>query len=868
TKPLDSLKNWNNRFFWVDECVFPTAVEWQTNASKDGMSASGTYSVEAVKALDTHRTPIQKQPEALLCLVGISRRYYLGDDVYPIFHYDDDREMDLFSLIRAPNLTKEKTGSRPRAPHELPLLTLTAPRVIEMDEPTVATDSSGVPSAIERGHEGIGANAPSKSLRRDHADLRPSVTAGNQSNLNADFQEEIDVEKAGEEATQQYMLFLVWSTGSSNPQNKEEDAAFDGKEYHAEKPESAVNLSPSSSARSGRQDDMTKKKDKGKSIIEYFIGNIDFNAYFEDYSEDINNNVSVAGPIVPTAGQNYSNITNPISAAGPLNTNTSPTHGKSLFQDASQMLEREDITYSDHENVGGEADFNNLETSITVRFMMYQMVVKSAFLYGTIEEEVYVCQPLGFEDPDHLDKVYKVVKALYGLHQAPKAWYETLANYLLENGFHRGHIDQTLFIKKQKGDIMLVHIYVDDIIFGATNKDFCKSFEKLMKDKFQMSSMGELTFFLGLQVKQKKDGIFINQDKYVAEILKKFRLTEGKSASTPINTEKPLLKDPDGEDVDVHIYRSMIGSLMYLTSSRPDIMIALRLRFEQEAKLLKKPVAQVARRDKIIQARELEIKNLEVLLEAEAGIKRAAEEKSAGLKLERMHAQFSELQVSNERLSQQVDALQQQVSREESLKAAFEDYKRQQDQMVEQRCAKMDARLDAMSIDFDEELYPYMLTAITGRRWVIGYGLRLATMKYAESLETRQAFADVVSAGIAKGMSEGLKHRVEHGHAQRMIESLEAYDPEAEAKFAAALQSLKDLKLLLLDQLEGLKDAPMDVIMASLYLEDDTEGMLLNLYATSVPAPPSLPSRYTQRYATPRTLGHARKRLNWRMLLR
>nr|GFC51750.1 transposase (putative), gypsy type [Tanacetum cinerariifolium] len=143
-------KNWNNRFFWVDECVFPPAVEWRTNASKDAMPASGTYSVEAVRVLDTHRTPIRKQPEALLCLVGISRRYYLGDDVYPTFHYDDDREIDLFSLIRALNPTKVKTGSRPRAPHELPLLTLTAPRVIEMDEPVAATDSSGVPSVIER----------------------------------------------------------------------------------------------------------------------------------------------------------------------------------------------------------------------------------------------------------------------------------------------------------------------------------------------------------------------------------------------------------------------------------------------------------------------------------------------------------------------------------------------------------------------------------------------------------------------------------------------------------------------------------------------------------------------------------------------
>nr|GFA81555.1 putative ribonuclease H-like domain-containing protein [Tanacetum cinerariifolium] len=128
----------------------------------------------------------------------------------------------------------------------------------------------------------------------------------------------------------------------------------------------------------------------------------------------------------------------------------------------------------------------------------------------------------GFKDLDYPDKVYKVVKALYGLHQAPKAWYETLTNYLLENGFQRGKIDQILFIKRQKGDILLVHVYVDDIIFGSTNKDLCKAFEKLMKDKFQMSSMGEITFFLGLQVKQKKDEIFISQDKYVAEILKKF----------------------------------------------------------------------------------------------------------------------------------------------------------------------------------------------------------------------------------------------------------------------------------------------------------------------------------------------------------
>ncbi|GJU99019.1 putative ribonuclease H-like domain-containing protein [Tanacetum coccineum] len=172
----------------------------------------------------------------------------------------------------------------------------------------------------------------------------------------------------------------------------------------------------------------------------------------------------------------------------------------------------------------------------------------SAFLYGTIEEEVYVTQPPGFKDPDYPDKVYKVVKALYGLHQAPRVWYEILANYLLENGFKRGKIDHTLFIKNQKKRY-----------FACTG----------------MCSMGELTFFLGLQVQQKEDGIFISQDKYVAKILKKFNYSDVKSASTLVDLEKPLVKDGDADDVDVHLYRSMIGSLMYLIASRPDIMFAV-----------------------------------------------------------------------------------------------------------------------------------------------------------------------------------------------------------------------------------------------------------------------------------------------------
>ncbi|GJZ88195.1 putative ribonuclease H-like domain-containing protein, partial [Tanacetum coccineum] len=184
-------------------------------------------------------------------------------------------------------------------------------------------------------------------------------------------------------------------------------------------------------------------------------------------------------------------------------------------------------------------------------FIVYQMDVKSAFLYSTIDEEVYVSQPPGFVDPKHPKKVYKVVKALYGLHQAPRAWYATLSAFLEQSGYRRGTIDKTLFIKKDKKDIMLVQVYVDDIIFGSTKKSWCDEFEALMKNMFQISSMGELTFFLGLQVKQKEDGIFISQDKYVAEILKKFDLMNVKHASTPIETHKPLVKDEEATNVDL-----------------------------------------------------------------------------------------------------------------------------------------------------------------------------------------------------------------------------------------------------------------------------------------------------------------------------
>nr|GEZ89208.1 hypothetical protein [Tanacetum cinerariifolium] len=419
-------------------------------------------------------------------------------------------------------------------------------------------------------------------------------------------------EKAEEESVQQYVFFPVWSSGSNNPQNTDGDDAFKVKEpeFKGRKPQSEVHVFPSSSAQTKKHDDKTKREAKGKSHVESLKGYRNLSAEFEDFSDDSINDVNAVDSPVPVVGQILTNSTNTFSAAGHSNADVSPTHRKSSHRDSSQypddlnMPELEDITYfNDEEDVGAEADFTNLETTITVSpipttrvhkyhpvtqiigdlssatqtrgmtrvakdqgglsqinnddfhtctkwvfrnnkdergivvrnkarlvaqghtqeegidyeevfdpvarieairlflayasfmgFMVYQMDVKSAFLYGTIEEEVYVCQPSGFEDPDYPDK-----------------------------------------------------IYVDDISLGSTNKDLCKAFKKLMKDKFQMSSMRELTFFLGLQVKQKQDGIFISQDKYVVEILRKFGLTDRKSASTLIDTEKPLLKDLDGQ---------------------------------------------------------------------------------------------------------------------------------------------------------------------------------------------------------------------------------------------------------------------------------------------------------------------------------
>ncbi|GKV48215.1 hypothetical protein SLEP1_g55041 [Rubroshorea leprosula] len=176
-------------------------------------------------------------------------------------------------------------------------------------------------------------------------------------------------------------------------------------------------------------------------------------------------------------------------------------------------------------------------------FTLYQMDVKSAFLNGYIQEEVYVEQPLGFEDSSYPNHVYKLSKALYGLKQAPRAWYERLSSFLLANGFSRGRVDTTLFVKNKGQDILIVQIYVDDIVFGATNDFLCQEFSKAMQGEFEMSMMGELNFFLGLQIKQSKEGIFINQSKYTKEMLKKFGMETCKPIATPMSTSINLDKD-------------------------------------------------------------------------------------------------------------------------------------------------------------------------------------------------------------------------------------------------------------------------------------------------------------------------------------
>ncbi|WVZ58379.1 LOW QUALITY PROTEIN: hypothetical protein U9M48_008658 [Paspalum notatum var. saurae] len=200
-------------------------------------------------------------------------------------------------------------------------------------------------------------------------------------------------------------------------------------------------------------------------------------------------------------------------------------------------------------------------------FKLQQMDVKSAFLNGFIEEE----------SARFPDRVYKLRKALYGLKQAPRAWYARLKSFLLKSGFVMGSADKTLFRLSHGGDTLIVQIYVDDIIFGGSSHALVSSFAEQMSSEFEMSLMGELQFFLGLQIKQDLEGTFVHQAKYTRDILKKFNMGDSKPMKTLMSTNTALDADEDGEAVDQKKFRGMIGSLLYLTATRTDIQFAVCL---------------------------------------------------------------------------------------------------------------------------------------------------------------------------------------------------------------------------------------------------------------------------------------------------
>nr|GEW47570.1 hypothetical protein [Tanacetum cinerariifolium] len=413
------------------------------------------------------------------------------------------------------------------------------------------------------------------------------------------------------------------------------DDAFDDTEN-----ESEVHVSPSSSDKPKKHDEKAKREAKGKSPIDLSTRVRDLRDEFEEFSVNSTNGVNAASIPVTAVGPNSTNCTNSFNAAGPSDNNVSLNFEigkKSLFMDPSQYPDDLDmpalkyvIHSDDEEDVGAEADFSNLETSINVspipttrvykdhpvtqiigdlssapqKRSMTRMVKEQGGLTQINDKDFHTCMFASFLSQEEPKRVHQALKdpswieamqeellqfkmqKVWVLVDLPKGKRAIGSKWVFRNKKDKrgivignkarlvaqGHtqeegidykevfapvarIEAIWWSKHYMGCIKLLKlVYVDDIIFGSTNKKLCKAFEKLMKDKFQTSSMGELTFFLGLQVKQKDNGIFISQDKYIAEILRKFGLTYGKSASTPIDTKKPLLKDPDGEDVDVHIY--------------------------------------------------------------------------------------------------------------------------------------------------------------------------------------------------------------------------------------------------------------------------------------------------------------------------
>ncbi|GJZ42507.1 hypothetical protein Tco_0589393 [Tanacetum coccineum] len=582
TKPLDSLKNWNNRFFWVDERVFPTVVAWRTGAPKDGIPSTDSYSALDATTLNTHH-------------------------------------MDLFNLISTPNPTKVKTGTRPRAAHEVPLLTVTASRVIDMEDSAMTTESFRTPSTIEKSPLDFDNENPFKQIAEGNGtedQVQETVASEIPPSGN------VSATRAAPEVGLEKEVAAMGPLVSKKRRKRGNDGAD-------------ANAPPKVLRKDQAASRPTQSTIGGKSLA----------------SMGLEAGSTFSTPALQETPADVSNL-NPLSYA------------------KSQSTPERDITQSfKGAAIAGHPDFEKSSS--------FTSLVGSP---GSIYHPGWgVTKNCHLDTSDVCQDVWLWVPKCQGIldHIAPPRYFSKLR-----------HLPKADFLSQ-----------------------------------YNMNLVRQVA--IGSQV---------------------------------------------------------------------------RLRFEQEVSLDQESKSLPEAKETEVHGLRNQTKNLETLLEAEADMKKAAEAKNADLVLN----------------------LQAQVTGEEKIKAAFEEFNKYEDNKVEQRCTEMDARLDKLSMDFDEELYPHMLTVIVGRRWVIGHGMRLAVMKCAESSEIRQTFADVVSVGLAKGMSEGLKYSIEHGKAGQDLADIEAYDPEANNKLVKALQELKDLKYPMMDQLERLKDAPMELIMASLHLEIDT----------------------------------------------
>ncbi|MFS7974794.1 putative RNA-directed DNA polymerase [Helianthus anomalus] len=208
---------------------------------------------------------------------------------------------------------------------------------------------------------------------------------------------------------------------------------------------------------------------------------------------------------------------------------------------------------------------------------LHQLDVKTAFLNGNLSEEIYVSQPEGFEEVGNEDKVYRLKKALYGLKQAPRAWYSRIDGYFIKNGYERSINEPTLYVKKVDGEIIYVCLYVDDIIYTSSSLKLVKEFKRCMEHEFEMSDMGLLKLFLGLEVKQTDKGVFLSQENYAKGIVSKFGMEGCKVEDTPMNVNEKLMQDDKADKANEVIFRSLVGSLIYLTHTRPDLAYSVSL---------------------------------------------------------------------------------------------------------------------------------------------------------------------------------------------------------------------------------------------------------------------------------------------------